>query len=220
LLVKGWIQSRNARAKLEYDSLMWETFAHSICKRNLKPNPYIMDTVKHLLLIANGEFPGLKPVNNDDNLLPVSAIETAYTEDYGLKYAPVIMGPSILSANSKNADTVYYSLAYPTLLEGTPVIRHPPSIISEIQEIKSLMNTFENVHTTSYSSDPMKNMVFRYFYAGEDKFGELLHSRDITAYDCNMHQILTTKFSGKDFPAHGHIFRGYIQIQKMSNQTG
>ena len=49
--------------------------------RNLKPNPYLTDTAKHLFSKAIGSAPGYAPATNDDSL-PISLLQKAYTEIY------------------------------------------------------------------------------------------------------------------------------------------
>jgi hypothetical protein len=218
LLAKAWIQSKNTRARLEYDSLIWESFAGFVCKKNLKPGPYMIDTIKHLLVISNGVSPAFRLINGNEVLMPTKTVETAYIEDYGLEYAPIIIGPSIFNLENSNSP-IYYSLSYPTLLEGTPTIRHAPSIISELQETKTLMLLLESVLKTENLVsfyDSIKNLKFQYFHDGKDRFGELLNSSEIEKHDPLIHKLLTTEFAGKDFPTHGPFFRGCIQIAKIN----
>jgi len=216
IMLKSWLQSANTRAKLEYESLMWETYADFICKMNLKPNPYIMDTIKHLLLVANGTALAFAPLNQNKIFLPVDVIEKAYVEDYGLKYAPIILGPTILNQHNTGS-CIYYSLSYPTLLEGTPAIRYPTSIISELQKIKtsivSLSPVLEAVKASSFY-EIIKHAEFRYFHDEADKFGEILPIGDIVKYDVTIDGILT-RFHDREFPAHSQFFRGSIQISRI-----
>ncbi|NEU34928.1 hypothetical protein GN156_30175, partial [bacterium LRH843] len=81
--------------------------------RNLKPNPYLLDTAKHLFAIALGEVPGYAP-QLDDEQLPLRVLQQAYVESYGMKkYVPTILAPVNFSLETKSFPAVYYSLSYP-----------------------------------------------------------------------------------------------------------
>jgi hypothetical protein len=214
LLTKAWIQSRNTRAKAEY-SAMWESFSSAVCSRNLKPGPYIVNTVMHLLFLANSTAPGFKVINNENNILPFTLIEKAYLEVYKLRgYAPLILRPCMLAAGDT---AIYYSMAYPTLYEGTPAIRHKPNIISEVREVKMLMEMLQRVveKQNKYLFGFMRGIQFEYYHSDKDTFEELKNSNDITNDDPLIHEILATKHEEKKFPSYGQFFRGCIRISKI-----
>src|SRR5579883_2293481 len=74
---------------------MFYEFAVSCAQanRNLKPNPYLSDTLRHLLMVGLGTGIGFGIATNED-LLPLSTLQTVYLECYGLrKYAPTMMHP-------------------------------------------------------------------------------------------------------------------------------
>ncbi|MDX2165258.1 MAG: hypothetical protein SFW07_07585 [Gammaproteobacteria bacterium] len=208
LLKQSWNQSKYMRSKSEL-SIMWEAFASAIRTRNLKPGPYILGTIMHNIFLANGAIPGFIPVDTSQLLLPSRSVEEAYQNIYGLKeYAPIIMAPWRLGAQEKH-HTVYYSLAYPTMLESTPAIRHALSIISELRDTKMLMQTLETVlkQHGDLTYQYIKKTHFEYFHTEEDQFKEIGDSKDITNGDSNLVEC-TARFDGKIFPYKGPFFMG------------
>jgi|GEM_PF-455519 len=215
LLVKSWVQSKYMRSKSEL-SIMWETFASTVRNKNLKPNPYVLDSIMHNIFLANGAIPGFIPANSDELLLPSLSIEKAYEHIYMLKeYAPIVMHPWRLGMMKKHF-TIYYSLSYPTMLEGTPAIRHAPSIISEIRDIKTLMQTFEQIlkkHST-LTYEIIKGIQFDYFHTEEDRFGQIENSKYLADQDPYIMTCLK-RFKDKIFPYQGPFFRGCIRVSKQ-----
>lgn len=214
---EAWIQSRGNRAQVEY-SIIWESFAKAICKRNLKPNSYIADTIKHLLLLAAGIAPGFSAADsNFEKLLPVKKIENAYTDVYGLgQLAPIIMQPQILTAKNNNHQ-IYYSMAHATLLNGTPFIRKNNNILSEVREIRTLLHTLEPILQSQDERiyKTIKNTCFEYFHSDNDPFGDIHNGRVIAETDPLILSALNGKFKGKKFPSYGPFFRGCIRVSKQ-----
>jgi len=212
LLVKSWQQSKYMRSKSEL-SIMWEAFASAVRHRNLKPNSYILDSIMHNLFLGNGAIPGFIPADSDELLLPSRYIENAYENVYMLKeYAPVVMHPWRLGVMEKHY-SVYYSFAYPTMLEGTPAIRNAPSIISEMRDIRTLMMTIENIFKQQGDRiyKFIKGIHFEYFHTEDDKFREIDNSKNLIGGDVYITQCMK-RFKGKIFPYQGPFFRGCIRI--------
>lgn len=213
LLKESWIQSSHMRTRTEL-SMMWETFATAVGHRHLKPNSYIVDTVKNLMYLALGQNPGFKVADDNELALPTKLIEEVYKNIYLLKeYAPTILHTYRLDIREKNLP-VYYSLAYPTLLEGTPSIRHAASIMSELREVKMLMDMLLKV-LEKYSGGQyaiIKNTLFKYFHNEQDRFGEMSVTDDILLNNSTITNALAKKFPGKIFAKNGQFFKGCIEI--------
>lgn len=212
---KSWIQSRSTRIKSEF-SIMWEVFGSAIGTRRLKPSHYMVSMVMHNLFLANGTAPGFKPTNDSKLLLPSQLIEDAYENVYRLKnYAPIIMAPVILSSKEP---VMFYSLAYPTLLEGTPAIRKKPSMISELRDLKKLMqmlmDTLEKHHEPVFEF--VKNTQFECFHTELDKFGEIKDSKELVKDDPCVSACMK-RFKGKIFPYQGPFFHGFLRIKKKNS---
>jgi hypothetical protein len=123
---------------------MYYNIAYSLIqrKRNLKPNPYLVDTACHLFTIAVGAVPGHAPAC-DDNLLPIEILQKAFVESYRQrKYLPTIMAPSHFYLENRASLPVYYSLQCPTTLSFSPKSRSLSSILFEIRELKHIIDIF------------------------------------------------------------------------------
>jgi hypothetical protein len=71
-----WSQLQLFKDATEF-SLLWSLFGDEISNRSLKPRPYLVDTLKHLVSIANGAGVAFKPAVTE-SALPVSLIQNAY----------------------------------------------------------------------------------------------------------------------------------------------
>jgi hypothetical protein len=216
---KSWIQSRNTRIKDEF-RIVWEAFSSAIGSRRLKPSPYIVDEVMHNIFLANSAVPGFKPVDDSELFLPSLDIEYAYENIYQQlkEYAPVIIAPAVL-ATKNDSDSILYSLAHPTLLEGTPAIRprtdsrQRHSIISDLREIHQLMQILSETlkQHPGYIAEFIKNSEFEYYHTEYDKFGKIALSKSLVDKDPAVITCMQ-RFPNKIFPHQGPFFHGFIRI--------
>ena len=109
ILQKGFEHSGLGRRKVILD-VLWEKVAIKINDEGFKPDPYTIDTMKHLFHIYMGGLSGFIPAT-DDFAGPITAIQEAYVEWYGLDKLPTIMRPSRFSY--KENRPVYYSCSPP-----------------------------------------------------------------------------------------------------------
>lgn len=230
---KEWFAHKNDKHWSEFYRFLlnevWQTtshrrnqfildFAFSIAQenRNLKPNPYIADTVKHLISIGNGIAPSFVPAI-DDSAAPVSGLQKTYLEDYGLKkYAPVIMHLHHLSQNDQRP--VYYSFQIPTTTVFSPKSRKLLSVMKEIQELKYIMETMLNEilmgrlgveRTPLY--DLAKNINYSYYHSDKDKLEEIQSISVIPKFDTSFTKTTINNYQ-YEFPEFGPFFRGCISI--------
>lgn len=101
LLQSAWDKTAFGRNQFVWDLV----YSLIQAKIHLKPDPYIMDTVKYLLSIAAGSMPGFFPVI-DDHAGPMKQLKKIYLEQYQIEYAPIIMHPQFFQTKK----SVYYSL--------------------------------------------------------------------------------------------------------------
>jgi hypothetical protein len=101
-----------------------------------KPNPYLADTVAHLMSICSGEAPGFIPAR-DNTAAPIRALQRVFVEDYRLKkYPPVIMHPHHFSLEEKTP--VYYSFEIPTTMRFSPKSNNALTTMTETKGIKHI----------------------------------------------------------------------------------
>jgi hypothetical protein len=203
-LKEAWQQSFNCRNQMSYD-VAWEAFTREITRRNWKPRPYIINTIKHLMSIAEGVFPGFSPIEKNNQAVPINLIQEAYVKSYRLKnYAPILMQPQHLMGPEK---PVYYSLYMPTLLEYAPHAENPRSIMSDMRELKGLIEMLlTNIHT---------NTSYDFYHCDDDQFSEIKNSSEISKKDKRF-SIYPKKYGALKFPESSPFFRGCIKISQKS----
>lgn len=209
LVSKCWQQFQLLEDFTEF-SLLWSFFTHEINKRNLKPRPYLIDTIKHLILIAKGSGIGFTPTVND-SALPASLIQQTYLEDYNLKeYIPNIMQPAKFGKGSK----IYYSLSFPTLLESSPYFKNPPSIIEDQREIKKLLDILVDIikKIPNPSINLFKNIKFDLFHPNHDPFGQIISTKAIAEGDIRFLKYASDSKEKKVFCTTSSFFNGCISI--------
>lgn len=121
--------------------LSWQiTFNGIEQNKNLRYSSYTLDTIKHLLAIACGVFPGFSPATNEDSA-PIQLLQEAYTSGYNLKdQCPIIMEPSKLSLINKLP--VYYSTLYPTLVQCDPDTFKDKSFIRLLDQVQHVTEKY------------------------------------------------------------------------------
>jgi hypothetical protein len=209
LVKKCWQQFQLLEDFTEF-SLLWLSFTHEINKRNLKPRSYLIDTIKHLILIAKGSAIGFMPAINN-TVLPASLIQKVYIDEYNLKdYIPNIMQPAKFVKGSK----IYYSLSFPTLLESSPYFKNPPSIIEDQREIKRLLSILVNIinQTNNPSISFFKNIKFDLFHSNQDPFGQILSTKIIPENDARFLEYYNNNKETRIFCASSSFFNGCISI--------
>lgn len=219
LLENAWVTSAYERNQIFYE------FALSVVQanRNLKPNPYLRDTVKHLLSIAMGATPGFRPAV-DETMGPIKLLQQAYLDSYGLKkYTPIMLHPAHFDFNHEDTRPVYYSLQSPTTLAFSPRSRRLSSTLFDLRELKYITETFfeevknNHAHLEDTAVGKVVNEIqCRYFHSKEDPHKEIELSDDLFHCDVNFcydaHQ--TNAF---DYPANAAFLRGCVQPSKKIN---
>jgi len=182
---KSWQHSNYGRKKAALD-VVWEFFVRSLSNKELKFDPYVVDTLKHIIYISTGAVPASAPSTGNDESGPLKNIQMIYEDPrgYGLEeYIATIMEPQYFSLNNPNS--VYYSLQLPTLLESLPRIKKVTSVIDNIRELSELLNCFLVDHTEIWSkltigSTPLNNLLSKlqidYFHGDMFAYGDIIKS--------------------------------------------
>ena len=206
----AWTEAQRAIGK-QVDSLNWQEYSDAIAARRLKPPPYLVDQIRHIIGITEGHWPGLRPTN-DENVAPIALIQQVLIEIYQLKYyIPTIMHIHLLK---KGANTpVYYSLYFPTLLEGTPNKQLASTIMSDLREIKRIYDTIKNHIKNSQEKHGLaiNQAEFEFFHIEKDIYNEFKQSTLIPEEDLAFLED-KKKFIDKKFCASSPFWRGCIRI--------
>ena len=188
LYEEEWLKSEYHRSKIYYDII----FSVLQKKRNLKPNPYLMDTAEHLFSLALGDSPGYM-ISNNDSSIPARILQQVYTESYGLKkYYPHIIHPGYFDyQNSKTP--IYYSFQYPSTYIFSPKSRNISSILYDLRELEHLVSIFQselsdnsNIAANTIMCDVAEIVKFRYFHNKSDRHNIIQSSTEIPSYDDNI----------------------------------
>lgn len=203
-LQQAWKQSINGRNQMSYD-VAWEVFSKEVTRRNWKPRAHVINIIKHLLSIGEGIYPGFMPTAEDETAAPVKFLQDCYIHSYQLKdYAPIIIVPHHL----RELDVpVYYSLSMPTQLEHAPKVKKSSTIISDIRELKMLMNVLINSMSDSYDH-------YDFFHNEEDQFGEIQPVGNMPITDPRL-MMYPVPYGERRFPDNSAFLRGCIKISKV-----
>ena len=164
-------------------------FFEIIRRKSLKYSPRTIDIFKHLLLILNGSAPAFKPVENNENIAPVSKIYETYINVYGLKnYYPTMVYADYFNADRGGA--VYYSLKAFSHLETSGNGRKRDTFKKELIELVDFVEHFSeelsagNLGAESqYLANLMKKTVFNYFHQSNDNDYGVLHPSKLAEMD-------------------------------------
>lgn len=221
VVLKSYLQDL-AWHRFEYDrNRIYYDIAFSVMqkKRNLKPNPYLADTARHLFSIALGCAPGYAPTI-DENSLPLNVLQTAFLESYNIKkYIPTIMRATNYDFEQKES-SIYYSLQHPSTYMFSPKSRKISSTLFEMRELNHIMQVFteELLRNNTICADTILNEVvksiqFNYFHNELDSHQIIFPTMSIAQRDNNFN-FLDGKnhYTHLNFAEDAKFLRGCISI--------
>jgi len=217
----AWKHYEYERNRVYYDM----TFSMIQNNRNLRPNPYLADTARHLFATAIGAAPGYIPALNDD-ALPLSQIQSAYTGPYGLKkYLPTVMHPYHF-VFEKDILPIYYSLQNPSTHIFSPKSREVTNTLYELRELENIMRVFseELSKNNAKCSDTIlgeiaKNTEFRYYHCKPDRYGVVRMTDELFKLDRRFSTIHKQfKKASAVFSSDAPFLRGCVSISRKLSQ--
>lgn len=211
LFKKSWIQSIEAMTRYEF-AIYWQDFIKAITHRRIQPTPYFTDSIKHIMLLSVGESPAFQPAIEGDLYAPIQGIQEAILNVYMIKkYFPTIMHAEMMKKESLNP--FYYSLSFPTLLEGSPNSKSQSStVMLDQKHFKLLMET--SLQNWKISKTMLKNKNFEYFHVENDADKEILSSKLITEMD---KRFIVNPIEGLEFCGSSPFWRGCIMISNVND---
>ncbi|OGT37191.1 MAG: hypothetical protein A3F12_04200 [Gammaproteobacteria bacterium RIFCSPHIGHO2_12_FULL_38_14] len=213
----AWNQFEYERNRIYYEIIL------SVIqkKRNLKPNPYLADTARHLFATTLGAAPGYAPATNE-NALPLNIIQKAFIESYGLKkYYPTVMYPTHFNFE-EDTTPIYYSLQHPSTHVFSPKSRNDSTTLYDMRELQRIMRIFieELTKETSISSDTIfnevaKEMNLKYFHNKKCQHHIVQPSADLVSLDERFQYVTpNNKANGAKFASDAPFVRGCISISR------
>lgn len=187
--------------------------------RNLKPNPYLTDTAKHLFATALGVAPGYEPATNNEGL-PLNLLQNVFIESYGMKkYIPTIMQAAHFNFEGQGSP-IYYSLQNPSTHVFSPKSRVDSSILFEMRELEHIMKIFINELSKSSSmcadtilGEISRKINFSFFHNKSDRHKIVRSSSEIDRLDARFtHYPNKYKKNGAAFASDAPFLRGCIRI--------
>lgn len=196
-------------------------FSYALQEKNLKPNPYLVNTVRHLFLMAEGAAIGFKFALGD-NAIPLSLLEKVILEVYGLRdYFPLFMHLSYLDGCAE--DSIYYSLEVPTLLDFQP----RSSEASKLQDLIQISRILKRVlPEISNQGKAVHNVPIEKFTKGvlyecyHQMDGEGVFSLDVLLRRDNLLYNHCSKYAGRMFCVTNAFMRGSVRIVKNNLSEG
>lgn len=189
----------------------------ALINKNLRPNPYLSDTAKHLYAIAGGGYPGFKIADND-NSAPIKGFQQVFSDIYGLKYVPTLVHPGYLAAETSGG--VYYSLELPTLFNFSPKSKKGRNKLDDLREVKHIIE-----NTNAYMLEAIErkrdrvlhhilgSIRFDYFHTEVDEYEGIKSTRQLLKLDetiANDERL----YNNKSFCETSPFLRGCIRISR------
>ena len=212
LMKTSWHETAYLRNQVVTDF----AFSCALAEKNLKPNPYLTDTVKHLYSIGIGAYPGF--VMAEDNLAaPVSSFQEIFSTVYNLRYFPTMVHGGYFSASDPKKPC-YYSLEFPTLMTFSPKSRQNSSKREDLREIAHLMTGIKAYlleDKLGLANTPIekwaKRTNYHYFHTEPDEREAILDSSKIVGEDKTL-EGEHKKYNDKAFCASSPFLRGCVRI--------
>lgn len=211
LIGEAWNQAQFAIEKIEL-SVLWENFLDALAQRRIKPSPYLASQVRHLMLIGTGTWPGFRPADQSEEIAPTIGFQKAIMNIYELKnYLPSIM--HIQPTHMPSSDPIYYSLSFPTVLEGIPYNKSSTTLMLDLREIHLMLDTLQMIlqKEQKFKIDRLKKTTFDYFHVENDIFNEIKSSAIIGAED-ERFSLDKQMFPEYEFCASSSFWRGCIRL--------
>lgn len=212
-LEKAWEDSTYLRNQIIFDL----AFSCALEEKNLKPNPYLTDTVKHLFAISQDSYPGYE-VAIDNTTVPLEAFQKIFLEVYGLKYQPTIMIPGYLKSDHEKS--LYYSLEVPTLMAFSPKSRKITNKLEDLREIKHIIQRITDYlreDKLRLQQTPLYRLIneinFEYYHTDKDIYHETAKTSELQKIDKYIIQE-KKKYKQKEFCETSPFLRGCIRISK------
>ena len=240
---KKWFEHFDDRAWIDFNYYLYRTswkgseyfrnkpilnLIYSIVKdkKNLKPNPYLADTVENLLAVSMGGAIGFSPAMNE-LFAPIKRLQEIFVDIYQLRdYAPIIMQPRLFSLHDNN-NPIYYSLLFPTTMEFAPKSKNFSSHIGDLKDVKYLLLKYLDVianNELNLAPTPIYELVnkvkFDFFHhqSANDKEGMLRNVTKIFEEDPAFAEAAKVT-KNKGLPENSKFLKACIRISKTTESN-
>lgn len=161
LLNVSWRELKNFLYDVYYKSTLGlriltafqSEFSNALRLTNLQPNPYVIETVKHLYSIAFGISVG-HVLASDEITMPLEMIQRALMGVYKLEFSPSLF--TLGYFNLQNPQAIYYSLNYTLLPIEIPDSNASVNNAVKLANIQRLMDSVLKKIAYSYQDGEPK----------------------------------------------------------------
>lgn len=213
LLQREWNDTLFLRNHMSIE-IIWQVLAQAQAQTRLKPNTYVIETVKHLINIAVNASPGFAPLTeNDEVIAPVKTLQNAYIEYYQLKqYIPTLFAPAYLYDHG----AIYYSFLCPTLLSLSPNHNFRNTLEDE-RNIKHILELFleELSQYEGYQKILSRDLTFDFFHFEADDVYNILPVTDLPKIDPQLNKF--AQDPERVFSDNAPFLRSCLRIQRSSS---
>jgi len=214
-LYQIWTQTQFVMDKIKFN-FMWSKAIETISSRRLHPKPYLIDQIKHIFSVAAGYYPVFKPIEITQDSAPTKELQQVFVEIYKLKqYLPTMMHVCTITDEIIKPRFVYYSWALPTVLEGSPLKNVTSTTMSDMREIKQIIETIEErclpKLSTMESLSFLKHIDFDYFHYEKDICDEIHSSNEIPEEDASFLEDLKY-YPSRSLCTVSRFFSGCLRI--------
>jgi hypothetical protein len=182
--------------------------------KNIRTTVHLSDTIRYLLQIALGVLPGFRPAQ-DESYGPIGAIQNAYYEVYGLKYAPILMQPDYFNM-LKDSSPIYASLQHNCALELAQKTSRKKTALTDLYDLHAILKKYQ----AFLANNPLELSISALSHVGKHiEFG-LFHSHT-NDYPTIQNTLELPKIDNQfanaydlPFPQKSHFLNGCVQIKK------
>lgn len=222
---RAWQHTEYARTKSLFE-VNWKQFCSLLENRGERFDPYLIETLRHVIFIGQGALPSFVAVGENNMYGPVQFLMNTYIEIYGLKnYAPTFLAPAHYGKTFKTPVPLYYSFQNPTLLESVPKIKTFSSAVDDMRNFKVLMEyfseeivnnklRFENLHLI----ETLKNIKFEYFHSEMHTYGGIHPASQLVNDDKNL-CFVPPGHEPKKFSDRGSFFRCCLRMMPKNDHS-
>lgn len=217
LLEQGLAHSMPNRTQVTLDAI-WENFHHNLVNHHFKASPYLLETLKHLLMIASGNLPGFSVANETTEVFPHKGIVQTYLKEYGLdQHAPTMMYADNFDIE-KNA-CIYYSLQLPTCRYPINRDKNSSTIRSDLFDLIELtdlllrditadrLGAFGKIYYELFS-----HLEFEFFHSDPEEDKGVFSTTEMPDNDLQL--LGSNRIKEERFAHHSSFVRGCVRIGK------
>ena len=197
-------------------------FSLALNKKNLRTDPYLVDTLKHLYFMSHFKA---QPLGfntgfifaQDDTAAPIQQFQSIFHDLYNLSFAPSILHRGIHHHN-EFLHPIYYSLNIPTVMRYQPKSNKLNNKVHELRElhtIEKIVRLFFNDIKSKLFETSIRHLVtetdIRFFHPEADFLYDIHATKQLIELDQTLLNE-QTRYQNKPFCQVNAFFTGCVRI--------